>query len=95
MLVITVSTMPANTCVILVLIADVMRLVGMALSLIALVNADGILVGMPASAIEQAVILPMTVMVIHAVRRVCRRVRAGRSIRRGCVGARLKESTTV
>ncbi len=64
---ITISTMPTNACMILVLISDMMRLMGMALSLVTLVNAHGILVGMPASAIEQAVILPMTVVVIHAV----------------------------
>ena len=70
------ASLAANSAVILVLIAHVMRLMSVALVLEALVHVH-LVVLVSRAAIEQAMVLPVAAMVVHAVGIVRGRVRAG------------------
>ena len=47
---------------------------------------------MSSTTVKQAMVLPMVAMTVHAVRVVRRRIRARRSVGRGCIGVVLKYS---
>lgn len=79
--------------VLLMLAIHMMRLVIVVLILKALVHAH--LVSLVSAAIEQAMILPMAAVVVHAVSVVRRRVCPGRAIGGGCVGVLLEDGAGV
>lgn len=72
-----VVTVPANTTVLLMLVAQMMCLVVMVLALKTFVQSHLILVIVACPAIQQAMVLPVAAVIVHAaVRIVCRRMGA-------------------
>lgn len=78
-----------------VMIVEVVSLMPMRLALESFVQIDLRLEVVMGAAIEKAMILPMVLVVVHAVGIVGRRVGAGRPVRRGSVGVGLEEASAI
>ena len=91
-LMIAVPALAAHASMILMLVIHVMGLMTMILILKRLVHAHLVSL-VSCTAIEQAMILSMAAVIVHAVGVVRRRVRARRPVGRGSVGVRLKQAS--
>lgn len=89
MLMATKAALPTHPAMVLVLIVDVMRLMAMTLTLEAFVHVHLIAL-VTCTAVEEAMVLPMAAMIVHAEGIVRRRVRARRSVRRRRIGVLLE-----
>ena len=91
-LVVAEVVLSAKHAVVIVLVVHVMALMSVRLTLESLAQVHLALKGLVRrTAIEQAMVLPMVVVIVHrAVDVVRRRIRAGRAIRRGSIGVGLE-----
>ena len=89
---IAIPALAAHASMVLMLIIHMVRLMAMILILIRLVHVHLIAL-VSCTAVEQAMILSMAAVVVHAVGVVRRRVRTRRSVRRGGVGVRLEQAS--